>query len=172
MRRKRRSSKLKQRINDELQIHVHLLVTSANILGVIFNQRFNCDELIKSASHRIYALEQLKRIDSVTKPGPLQIYQCYILSVLQYEYKSALFTGLSAIENEKLEKIRKTISSCLTSMLCERRSLWRFSPKCYRKITYFITFYTNFRYPIRSPLKIFLPSVLLEVELSQKRWLL
>ncbi len=99
----------KQRLDEELQSSIPTSVTSANILGVTFSSRLSWNDHItaitKSASRRIYVLKQLKRIDSVTKKDLIQVYQLFILSVL--EYNSALFTGLTADNKNMLEKIGK-----------------------------------------------------------------
>lgn len=65
----------------------------------------------------IYVLKQLKRIVAVTKPDLLQIYQSYIPSML--EYNLSLFAGLSAINKEKLEKIRKRCHRIIWGLHCE-----------------------------------------------------
>ena len=97
----------KPRVIEELQSSIPACVASANILGVVFNSRLSWNDHIttitKSASRRIYVLKQLKKIDCITKKDLLQIYQLFILSIL--EYNSALFTGLSVENKNTLDKI-------------------------------------------------------------------
>ena len=111
----------KQKVDEELQSHMPPLVSSANILGVIFNSKLNWNDhvaaITKSASRRIYVLKELKKIDSITKKDLLQIYQHFILSVL--EYNSALFTGLTADNRKTLEKIRKRCHRIICDSNCE-----------------------------------------------------
>ena len=73
--------------------------------------------LMESASRCIYVLKQLKRIDSVTKKGLLQVYQLFILSVL--EYNSALFTGLTVDNENTLENLRKRCHHIICDQNCD-----------------------------------------------------
>lgn len=99
----------RQKVDEELQSSIPACVASAKILGVVFSPRLSWNDHInavtKAASRRIYLLKQLKRIDSVTKKDLIQIYQLYILSVL--EYNSALFTGLTVDNKKTLEKLAR-----------------------------------------------------------------
>lgn len=110
----------KQRIDEELLTGMPALVSSAKILGVTFNSRLNwkdhVTEITKSASRRIYVLKELKKIDSITKKDLLQVYQGFILSVL--EYNSALFTSMTAENKETLEKLRRRCHRIICSRDC------------------------------------------------------
>ena len=111
----------KQRIDQELQTNVPTLVSSAKILGVTFNSRLNWNdhvsEIAKSASRRIYVLKELKKMDSVTKKDLLQVFQGFILSVL--EYNSALFTSMTVKNRETLEKIGRRCHRIICSPNCQ-----------------------------------------------------
>ena len=111
----------RQRVDEELQSSLPTSVSSAKILGVVFNSRLNWNDHIsaitKSASRRIYVLKQLKRIDSVAKKDLFQIYQLLILSIL--EYNSALFTSLTAENKNTLEKLSKRCHRVICGYSCE-----------------------------------------------------
>ena len=110
----------KQRIDEDLQICVPASVSSAKILGITFNSRLNwkdhITEIAKSASRRIYVLKELKKIESVTKKDLLQVYQGFILSIL--EYNSALFTSMTAENQTILEKIRRRCHRIICGQNC------------------------------------------------------
>lgn len=97
--------------------------THLNILGVFFNHSLtwdtHVDEVTKRASRRIHVLRQLKKIPSVTKKDLVQVYQCYILSILHYN--DSLFTAMKNKNHAKLNKIIKRCHRiiCEPSCTCE-----------------------------------------------------
>ena len=86
------------------QVSVHL-----NILGVFFNHALtwdtHVDEVTRRASRRIHVLRLLKKIPSVTKKDLIQVYECYIMSIIQYN--DSLFTAMKKKNFKKINKIRK-----------------------------------------------------------------
>lgn len=91
------------------------------VLGIIFDQALNwdthVDTITKSAGRRINVLRHLRQISAVSKKDLLEVYQNYILSVL--EYNCPLLIGMSRKNNEKLERLRKRSHRIICGTGCD-----------------------------------------------------
>ena len=102
-----------------------------NILGVTFNSALNWDThvdvITKRASRRIHVLRQLRNIPSVTKKDLLQVYNCFILSVIQYN--DSLFTAMSKKNIKKIDRIRKRCHRLICGPDCNCEAFPPFSAR-------------------------------------------
>ena len=73
------------------------LQQNLTLLGVTFDSKLNWNTHVKNtakkAARRIYPLKQMKCFNNITKYKLIQVYNSFILSVL--EYNSALFVGIN-----------------------------------------------------------------------------
>ena len=85
------------------------LQQTLTLLGVSFDSKLSWETHVKNtakkAAQRIHPLKQMKRFNNITKHQLIQVYNSFILSVL--EYNSPLYVGISQKNSTILERVRK-----------------------------------------------------------------
>ena len=88
------------------------------ILGVQFNTKLNWDthaqHISKKAYSRLYALRKLK--PNLTKQELITIYNCYILSIL--EYANPALIGMSSLSQKLLNTVQRRAHSVICTWRC------------------------------------------------------
>ena len=127
-------------IQDLPNIEPHL-----TYLGVTFEASLkwnkHVEQVTKKASRRIYALKSLKKIPSVTKRDLLQVYNNFILSVM--EYNSPLMVGMSQKHNRSLDSIRKRCHRIICGAGCGCNDFPAVSDRRYARAMRFFSWTMN-----------------------------
>jgi len=100
-----------------------LIVKDLRILGVTLNENLSwnthVDNIVKSASRRLYLLRLLKNV--VSRKTLITVYNAIVRSCL--EYASPLFVGLSATNAAKLSRIQRRFHRLLCGRECRNQCL-------------------------------------------------
>ena len=96
------------------------LQKNLRLLGVTFDSKLTWKTHVtvtaKKASQRIYPLKQMKSFGNISKHQLIQVYNSFILSLL--EYNSPLFVGINKKNANILERIRKRCHRIICSNDC------------------------------------------------------
>ena len=118
---------VRKKFSESLSPYLYGLTLQSELthLGVIFDDKLNWNshvlKIAKKAAQRIYPLKQLKNLSSIGHQQLIQVYNIYILSIL--EYNSPLFVGMTKRNTTILERVRKRCHRIICSSDCKEECL-------------------------------------------------